>query len=49
MSQPIDPNTNLPMSLRVERIQQLKQIQVQQELDYTNQVMAAKMRDGSNR
>lgn len=42
MSQPIDPNTNLPMSLRVERIQQLKQIQAQQELDYTNQVMAAR-------
>lgn len=42
MSQPIDPNTNLPMSLRVERIQQLKQIQAQQEMDTTNQLMIAR-------
>ena len=42
MSQPIDPNTNLPMSLRIERIQQLKQYQAQQEINHTNQLMEAK-------
>ncbi|MTI58806.1 MAG: hypothetical protein FH762_02250 [Firmicutes bacterium] len=39
MTQPINPNTNIPMSLRVEKIQQMKQVQVGQEMHFANQEM----------
>lgn len=39
MTQPINPNTNIPMSLRVEKIQQMKQVQAGQEMHFANQEM----------
>lgn len=37
MTQPINPNTDLPMSLKVEKIQYLKQVQSEQEINLLNQ------------
>lgn len=37
MIHPINPNTDLPMSFRVEKIQQMRQTQSEQQLSYINQ------------
>lgn len=39
MTQPINPNTNIPMSLRVEKIQHMKQLQSGQQQSTINQHM----------
>lgn len=37
MTHPINPNTNLPMSFQVEKIQQMKELQPGQQQSFTNE------------